>query len=368
MQPIAEGNASQSSPNDASGAEDSGLGSVIIDGKALIGILKSGKRRRRHKKHHRGSIQWGIDSKESKQQQNAAAAESHAPVIPAAAGNPSAIQGPPQTLAEHPHAAAAAQATPAAGQVLAASGTPSASAIPTRASVSAAPQWTPATLRSPIPPSVTAVPAASGPQQALSVAPHGAVINVDRPHAEPAVSKPLPPAPTASPEAVAIAAVPLYHDVIPAPENAAVHVPAQSLPTAQGVDDTTNNCCPAGITVGAMLLLALVFATMGLLAFLMVFTDTLQMETNAGDESAKLTPLTDFKAPPTNEHPDKQLTMPATIPTMRATTEGSGIRRAGRERTEDTGEAGFLSIDGEGQEGLSSLDPTTPVTEPLTPL
>nr|XP_050027068.1 testis-specific gene A8 protein-like [Dermacentor andersoni] len=369
MQPIAEGNTSQSSSKDASGAEDSGVGSVIEDGKAVIGILKSGKGGRRHKKHRRGSIRWGIDQEKSNQQENAAAAESHAPVVPAAAANPSAQRGPPQTLAVHPHAAASAQATPVAGQVLAASGTPSASAIvhPSGASVSAAPQWTPANLRPAVPPSVPAVPAASGPQQALSVAPHGATINGDRPRAEPAVSNPAPPVPAASPVAVAITAVPLYYDVIPAPENAAVHVPQPPISTAQEVDGTTNNCCPACVTVGAMLLLALAFATMGLLAFFVLFTDTLQMETNAGDESAKLTPLTDFKASPTKEHPNEQLTTPATIPTLRVNTEGSGIRRAGRERADDKGEEGLPAIDGEGQEGLSSLDPTTPVTEQLTP-
>ncbi|XP_065286064.1 uncharacterized protein [Dermacentor albipictus] len=354
MQPIAQGNTPRSSPKDASRATDSGLGSVIEDGNALIGILKSGKGCRRHKKHRRRSIRWGIDPEGSNQQENAAAAESHAPVVPAAAANPSVQQAAP------------AQATPVAGQVLAASGTPSASAIPTGASVSAAPQRAPATVRSPVLPSVPAVPATLGPQQAQSIAPHGAINNVDRPHAEPAVSKPVSPAPAASPEAVAIAAAPLYYNVIPAAENAAIHVPAQSIPTAQEVDGTT--CCPAGVTVGAMLTLALAFATLGLLAFFALFTDTLQMETNAGDESAELTPLTDFKAPATNEHPNKQFTTPATIPTLRVNTEGSGIRRAGRERAEDKGEGGLPSIDGEGQGGLSSLDPTTPVTEPLTPL
>lgn len=218
----------------------------------------------------------------------------------------------------------------------------------------AVPQGTPASA---IPPSVPAVPAALALQPAQSIAPQGTISNVDRRHAMPAVSNPAQLVPAAAPVPVATTAVAFYYDVIPAPENSAVNVPVQPIPTAQGVDGTPSNRCPAGVTVGAMLLVALAFATMGLLTFFVIFTDALLMETNAGDEGAELTPLTDFKAPPTNEHPNTQLTTPATTPTLRATPEGSGIRRAGLDRTED-----------EGQEESSSVGPTTPATETLTPL
>lgn len=171
--------------------------------------------------------------------------------------------------------------------------------------------------------------------------------------ATPAVGNPAQMLPEVSPGPAVSPVSPFYNNVIPAPNNVAFNSRAQPVPSVQSLLVEAGARCPTGFPLGAMLLLTLAVVTVGLLTFFVLFTEVWSMETDTVDWSAKLTALTDFKVPSTNERTSRQFTTPEKTPGS----DGSGIRRAGEDWTE-----------GDEQNGFSSVVPDTSASEPPMPL
>ncbi|KAL3222068.1 hypothetical protein MRX96_028984 [Rhipicephalus microplus] len=217
--------------------------------------------------------------------------------------------------------------------------------------VAVEPRSTLAIASSAVPPSLPASATGLTRQPAPSIPPPGAISNIDLSHTVPAVSNPAPlfliTAPAVNP------AVPLNNGVEPSPDNAIAHSAAQQAPSVQSVHAAASPRCPNGFPVVAMVLLALAFATVGLITFLAIFIEVWPEETDTADGSAKLTQLTDFNGPSTNEYTNTHLM----ASTKASTVDGDEIRRAGVDKTED-----------DEQYEWSTISTETPVSESPTPV
>ncbi|KAL1416359.1 hypothetical protein MTO96_028082 [Rhipicephalus appendiculatus] len=305
--------ADEQSSADASEDDSSVSDTAKKEGNKPLSILKFGKGQRR--RGRRRSIRWhGVDAENGgSPQTNEAAAGSNVPVVPLAAALPPTQHATPVS-STMPQVGTPAQVPPATA--------------------------TPAALASRYPPFVTVEPT-------VTLASTPSAVPPSRPAAAASFLRLSAPTPAVNP------AVPLYGGVIPAPDNAIGQSRAQNVPPVQSVPAAASSHCLSGFPVVAIVLLAVAFATVGLITFLAFFIEVWPEETDTVDGSVELTELTDFEVPSANEYTNTLPTTPVKTPTS----DENGIPRVGGDRTE-----------GDEQNEFSTIGLETPLSESPTPV